>query len=147
MTAEEVSVPYIIEDFEINDDVWRYNIKDKNLMLGIVDAIEGNCISVFGTDGSKHMVPVSSFGRNSKAGERWGKLLDTSLIREGTVLSRGKGKSREFWEVKYITPVQPEKPGRIYLVQEAGVFSDAKEFVFKNDTELQKALFSFELEP
>lgn len=146
MQTHEVSVPYVMEDFEEGDEVWRYNSKDKGFLFGVVYTTEGDTIFVSGDDGKLHTVSISEFGSKSKTGYGWGKLLDTSLIEIGSILSLRRGTVREFWKVEYFKQYRTGIPGKIRLCLEDNAFLESKKYTFANSYELSMILFAFEIE-
>lgn len=87
MTTKEVSVPYMVDDFEQDDIVWHSNLTDNTFLFGRVSTNDADTIYASCEDGIMHIVPIESFGKRSRNGEIWGKLLDISQLKTGSRLS------------------------------------------------------------
>lgn len=124
MTTKEVSVPYMVDDFEQDDIVWHSNLTDNTFLFGRVSTNDADTIYASCEDGIMHIVPIESFGKRSRNGEIWGKLLDISQLKTGSRLSSKGGNERVFWEVTEFRDCRPDASGRMKMV--SGTGSSAK---------------------
>lgn len=145
--SEIVSVPYVIEDFEVGDGVWRFNSKLTTVLFGIVTVTEKDYVYVSGDDGIMHTVPISAFGKRNRKGEAWGKMVDSSLLHPGAVLSRVRDGKRVFHKVVVFRNYSSYQMGKLGLTQDlTKTYSETDWYQFTNQYTLDKILLGWELE-
>lgn len=91
MIIEEVRLPVIIEDFEEGDLVWEYVSLSDITHFGIIESIEADTIIVIMDMGHRVKVPFGRFKKEPKPKKAWaitwGKSLDITQVKEGSMLS------------------------------------------------------------
>lgn len=120
MATKEVSVPYVVQDFNEGDTVWRQYFMENTFLFGKVTHTDADNVYAMCEDGTLYTVPIGTFGVRSKNNEIWGKLLDVSLLELGSRLSSKGGSERVFWEVVEYRPSRPGASGKIKLVSGSG---------------------------
>ena len=103
MEVKEEYVPYMIEDFEVGDLVYRIT-KELDYLFGRVTAARGKYVMVTMDSGKEIGVRLSSFERI--AGRSWGKALDLDLLSIGDRISYAqKGTKRIFATILSFVPL------------------------------------------
>lgn len=145
MTAQEVSVPYVIEDFELGDGVWYFDAGRNELLLGDITEIRGNYLYATCNDGRTYYIKISEFGKRSLGGEAWGRTLDISLLHKGSILSRVVNGKRIFERVEQFRNYKSGYPGTITLRSMTGTEEESDTCEFRDKYELHKLLREWEL--
>ena len=103
MEVKEEYVPYMIEDFEVGDLVYRVT-KELDYLFGRVTAARGKYVMVTMESGKDIGVRLSSFDK--VAGRTWGKALDLDLLSIGDRISYAqKGTKRVFATILSFVPL------------------------------------------
>lgn len=123
MTAQEIMVPYILEDFAPGDRVYRSNKNDGDLM-GRIKSVSGKSVLVTMDSGEEKRVRISAF--DPKPNRIWGKALDLDSLSVGDRISRRGLIHRTYATVLSFTPSKtitiqmelPRQSGTEYFIRE-----------------------------
>lgn len=87
MNTEEISLPFIAEDFEKGDRVYRYISATDKFLIGTVEAVEKGKITVLLDTGNRLKPKLSDFRNYEGTDVSWGKCLPIKDLHAGSVIS------------------------------------------------------------
>lgn len=155
MKSNEILVPYMADDFEQGDSVFRIN-HGHVAEFGIVGEVDDDIIDLTLDDGQRHWIPISEFQNlNSDEGMvykltkgvAWGKMMNVNALEVGSRVSRYDffDKIRIYGHVsEFQLPVNKEKQGWITLVWESRDRERAHEL--SDMHQLKKVMMHYDLE-
>jgi hypothetical protein len=102
--TEEIVVPYIVEDFEEGDRVYRYTAANDYSIFGTVKAVEDAHLLVIMDNTLEMRIPINCFTQVPGRGFYWGKPLPLHQVETGSRISLTVFGSKTFATVQRISP-------------------------------------------
>lgn len=87
ISSKEIVVPYIVEDFEEGDRVYRHTTARDYTLFGTVKAVEASDLIVVMDNVLELKIPIRLFKQRSNRSFYWGKPLPLSQVEKGSVIS------------------------------------------------------------
>lgn len=99
----EIAVPYIIEDFDIGDRVYRIYPDKGKVDFGTVFDIINHEVLVKLDKGVFFQVPMDFFEQREDRSSYWGKPLPLSQLEPGSIISATLGGFKIYAEVNFVS--------------------------------------------
>lgn len=146
MSNEEIVVPYVIDDFEPGDSVYRTNLLDKQIALGKVVSVTEDHVNII-LDHRNYSIEISRFGFNKHPVYEWEKMMiNIEDLEEGVRLSQLMPNGSRLWGtlVEFRMP-RSYRVGIITFCMDADPDNKVS-FRPNNTVELEKLMSRWEIE-
>lgn len=139
---KEIAVPYIVEDFEAGDRVYRFTPANAYILFGTVQHVDTKGIQVKMDTGAETMVPIQYFKSIESVEIRsfyWGKTLPLNEVKVGSIISAS------LFGVKQTATVNKVSDGSITFTYNEG-YRITNTYTESQTESLERLLMFWELE-